>query len=196
MVAALVVIIMAIFIVAWIFYRRKPGNENRQDIGNIQNAAYVGDNQPERRLPQVPYSDSDYEEPSDYAQLDSSKRVPIDANYQSLTPSDYTQLDSSKRVPIDANYQSLTSSDYAQLDSSKRVPVDANYQSLTPSDYTQLDSSKRVPIDANYQSLTHNETQGSSSNTSLTNGFNASEDCATVMFSSEAIKESVYEEIP
>ena len=127
MVAALVVIIMAIFIVAWIFYRRKPGNENRQDIGNIQNAAYVGDNQPERRLPQVPYSDSDYEEPSDYAQLDSSKRVPVDANYQSLT---------------------------------------------------------------------HNEMQGSFSNTSLTNGFNAAEDCATVMFSSEAIKESVYEEIP
>ena len=150
MVAALVVIIMAIFIVAWIFYRRKPGNENRQDIGNIQNAAYVGDNQPERGLPQVPYSDSDYEEPSDYAELDSSKRIPIDANYQSLTPSDYTQLDSSKRVPVDANYQSLT----------------------------------------------HNEMQGSFSNTSLTNGFNAAEDCATVMFSSEAIKESVYEEIP
>ena len=112
--AALVVIIVVILIVTWILYRRKTGQENREDIGNIQNAAYEGATQPKRRLPQVPHSDSDYEEPSDYAQLDSSKRVPIDANYQSLrheneqgSPTDYAQLDLSNRIPIDANYQSL-----------------------------------------------------------------------------------------
>ncbi len=83
--AAVVVIVAVILIVAWFFYRRKPGREKREDIGNIQNAAYEGDTHPQgRRLPQVPYSDTGYEEPSDYAQLDSSKRVPIDANYQSL----------------------------------------------------------------------------------------------------------------
>jgi hypothetical protein len=32
----------------------------------------------------MPSSDGDYEEPSDYAHLDSSTRVTIDANYQSL----------------------------------------------------------------------------------------------------------------
>ena len=115
-VAAFVVIIAVILIVAWIFYRRKSRKENRQDIGNIQNAAYVGDNQPQRRLPQVPYSDSGYEEPSDYAQLDRSKRVPIDANYQSLTHNmtkgsapdarDYAVLESGDKD--DERYTSLT----------------------------------------------------------------------------------------
>ena len=114
--AAFVVIIAVILIVAWIFYRRKSRKENRQDIGNIQNAAYVGDNQPQRRLPQVPYSDSGYEEPSDYAQLDSSKRVPIDANYQSLTHN------MTKGSPADAR-------DYAVLESGDKD--DERYTSLT-----------------------------------------------------------------
>ena len=59
-VAALVIIIMVILIVAWFFYRRRPGRENSQEIGEIQNAAYEGDTQPPR-LPQVLYSDGDYE---------------------------------------------------------------------------------------------------------------------------------------
>jgi hypothetical protein len=70
-VAALVVIIAVIVIVACIFYRWKSSREKQQDVGNIQNAAYE-DTQPQRRLPQMPSSDDDYEEPSDYAQLDSS----------------------------------------------------------------------------------------------------------------------------
>ena len=109
--AALVVIIAVILKVAWIFYRRKSRNENRQDIGNIQNAAYMGDTQTRSRASQVQYSEGGYEEPSDYAQLDILKRIPIDENYQSLTPSDYAQLDSSKRVPVDVNYQSLIHKD-------------------------------------------------------------------------------------
>jgi hypothetical protein len=46
-------------------------------------------------LPQIPGSGGGYEEPAQYAQLDSSKRVriPIDANYQSLNADNYTQLD-------------------------------------------------------------------------------------------------------
>ena len=87
-VAAMVVIIVVILIVCWFLYRRKPArkraNENTQNINNIKNAAYEGGTSVQRRLPQVPSSDSDYEEPAVYQQLDSSKRVPIDANYQSL----------------------------------------------------------------------------------------------------------------
>ena len=87
-VAAMVVIIVVILIVCWFLYRRKPGrkraNENTQNINNIKNPAYEGDPPVQRRLPQVPSSNSDYEEPAEYQQLDSSKRVSIDANYQSL----------------------------------------------------------------------------------------------------------------
>ena len=87
-VAAMVVIIVVILVVCWFLYRRKPGkkraNENTQNINNIKNAAYEGDTPVQRRLPQVPSSNSGYEEPAEYQQLDSFKRVPIDANYQSL----------------------------------------------------------------------------------------------------------------
>ena len=84
----MVVIIVVILIVCWFLYRRKPGrrraNKNTQNNNNIKNAAYEGDTPIQRRLPQVPSSNSDYEEPAEYQQLDSLKRVPIDANYQSL----------------------------------------------------------------------------------------------------------------
>ena len=87
-VAAMVVIIVVILIVCWFLYRRKPGrkraNENTQNINNINNPAYEGDTPVQRRFPQVPSSNNHYEEPAEYQHLDSSKRVPIDANYQSL----------------------------------------------------------------------------------------------------------------
>ncbi|CAB4043155.1 Hypothetical predicted protein, partial [Paramuricea clavata] len=154
LVAALIVLITVVLIVACFLYRRIARKENTQDIGNIQNAAYEGDTQPaDRRLPEIPYSDTDYVVPAETAQPDSSMRVPVDANDQSLDIEGYAQLDNCKRVPIDANYQSLDTEGYAQLDSSKRVPTDANYQSLNTEGYAQLDSSMRVPIDANYQSL-------------------------------------------
>ncbi|CAB4041834.1 Hypothetical predicted protein [Paramuricea clavata] len=91
-VAAVVVLITVILIVACLLYRRKPQNENTQDTGNIQNAAYEGDTQTDRSLPEIPQAHRDYEEPAQYAQLDSSMRVPIDANYQSLQTRDHVQL--------------------------------------------------------------------------------------------------------
>jgi hypothetical protein len=103
-VAALVVLIMVILIVTCFIYPRKARKENTGDTGNNQNAAYDGDIYTDRRLPHIPDSDSHYEEPAKYAHLDSSKRMLIDANYQSLNMEGYAQLDSSKRVPInDAN---------------------------------------------------------------------------------------------
>ena len=84
--AAMVIIIAIILIVACFLHRKRSGMNNQRDVVNIQNAAYKGDKQPQRKLPNIPYSNSGYEEPSDYAQLDSSKRVPMDANYQSLKP--------------------------------------------------------------------------------------------------------------
>ncbi|CAB3988513.1 Hypothetical predicted protein [Paramuricea clavata] len=127
-VAALVVFITVIVILTRVIYRRKPRRESTGDIGNIQNAAYEGDIYTDRRLPHVPDSDSHYEEPAKYAQLDSSKRVPIDANYQSLNMEllnmeGYAQLDSSKRVPIDATYQSLETQDQMQIDRDQRENV-------------------------------------------------------------------------
>lgn len=80
----MVVIVTVILIVGCLVYRKKPSSENKLETGNVQNPAYEGDKVPKRRLPRVPDSESGYEEPSDYAQLDSYKRVPMDANYQSL----------------------------------------------------------------------------------------------------------------
>ena len=85
--AAVVVLVTVILIVAWFLYRRTPPRDKEQNIGEVQNPAYVGESQRNRRLPQVPHFESGYEEPTEtaeYTQLDSSKRVPIDANYQSL----------------------------------------------------------------------------------------------------------------
>ena len=83
----IVVAAMVVIIVCWFLYRRKPGrkraNENTQNINNINNPAYEGDTPVQRRFPQVP-SSNHYEEPAEHQQLGSSKRVPIDANYQSL----------------------------------------------------------------------------------------------------------------
>jgi hypothetical protein len=110
-------------IVTCVIYRRKPRRKNTRDTGNIQNTAYEGDIYTDRRLPHIPDSDSHYEEPAKYAQLDSSKRVPIVANYQSLNMEGYAQLDSSKRVPIDATYQSLETQDQMQIDRDQRENV-------------------------------------------------------------------------
>ena len=92
-VVAVVVIVTVILIVACFLHRRISRREHIPDVGNIQNAAYEGDTQPHgRRLSQVPSSESGFEQPAEYAQLDSSNRVPIDANYESLNLEGYEQL--------------------------------------------------------------------------------------------------------
>ena len=65
-------------------YRQILQRKNTEDTGNIQNVVYEGDTRADRELPQIPHTDGDYEQPAEYAQLDSSKRVPIHENYQSL----------------------------------------------------------------------------------------------------------------
>jgi negative regulator of sigma E activity len=99
---AAVVVLIVILIFACLLYRRKQKKENTPDTGNIQNAAFEGDTQPGKPSSEIPYSD--YEEPAKLAQPDSSTRVPVDENDQSLNTEDYAQLDISKRTPIDANY--------------------------------------------------------------------------------------------
>ena len=65
--------------------------ENTRDAGKFQNAVYEGDRQPDTPPPVRP-TDGDYDEPSQYAQLDSSKRVLFEENYQSLNEEGYDQL--------------------------------------------------------------------------------------------------------
>ena len=79
------VVVLVIFVILVIFlYRRTPSQDKGRNISEIQNPAYEGETQLSRKLPQVPYSESGYEEPAEYAQLDILQRVPMDANYQSL----------------------------------------------------------------------------------------------------------------
>ena len=93
-VMATVVLILAVMLIIICFrYRRILERENTRDFGNIQNTAYEGDTQPDRELPQIPHNtDREYEEPVVYAQLDSSKRIPADENYQSLNVEGYEPL--------------------------------------------------------------------------------------------------------
>ena len=79
------VLILTVTLIATCFrYRQILHRQNAPDIGNIQNAVHEGEMRLHRQLPHTPHTDGDYEQPAEYAQLDSSKRVPMDANYQSL----------------------------------------------------------------------------------------------------------------
>ncbi|CAB4019981.1 Hypothetical predicted protein [Paramuricea clavata] len=73
-------------IVSCLICRRERGKKNSRDldIDNIQNTAYEGDTPRNVELPEIPDPESVYEEPAEYAQLASSLRDPVDANYQSL----------------------------------------------------------------------------------------------------------------
>ena len=62
--------------------------------------------QPTIELPNVRVAEAGYEEPAQYQQLDSSRRVPVDANYQSLQNANYTQLDRSLKEVVQ-QYASL-----------------------------------------------------------------------------------------
>jgi hypothetical protein len=83
-VAAVVVVAVVIFTVC-ILFKRKTVGTNQRNIENNENTGYDDVLSPRIDLLQIPDSQSGYEEPSPYAQLDKSKRVPIAANYQSLT---------------------------------------------------------------------------------------------------------------
>jgi flagellar basal body-associated protein FliL len=62
--------------------------------------------QPTIEIPRIPVSEGGYEEPAQYQQLDSSRRVPVDANYQSLQNANYTQLNMSLKEVVQ-QYASL-----------------------------------------------------------------------------------------
>ena len=81
---AAAVIVTVILIVTCLRYRKILKRENARDVGKIQNAVYEEDIHLHRKLPKIPRTDGDYEQPAEYAQLDSSKRVHVDENYQSL----------------------------------------------------------------------------------------------------------------
>ncbi len=114
-------------IVACILYRRIPRTERVREIaiGNIQNAAYDGDTQPDRRLSQVPDSESGYLEPAEYAQLDSSKRVPINANYESLNVEGYQQLNRDLNENVQQYQLNLT-----DANPRNEVPDESLYEEL------------------------------------------------------------------
>ena len=79
-----VVIVTVALIVTCFRHRQILHVKSTTDTENIQNAVYEGDARQDRELPQIPQTDGEYKQPAEYAQLVSSKRVPIDANYQSL----------------------------------------------------------------------------------------------------------------
>ena len=122
MVTVVVVIATAISVTHCIC-RRKPREEATQD--NFQNAGFASDTAESIEIYQIPDTEEDYEEPAQYAQLDSSKRVPIDGNYQSLN-ADYTRLDRGliENVP---QYASLNMACNSRND----TPAEPEYETVT-----------------------------------------------------------------
>ena len=119
---AAVVIVTAILIVTCFRYRKILKRENTRDVGKFQNTVYKGDIQPDTP-PQV--RPTDYEQPSQYAQLDSSKRVLVDENYQSLNAEGYDQLQTNSNESV-SQYISLdTNSNHA-----KRIRDESTYEEL------------------------------------------------------------------
>ncbi len=121
--AVLVVMALAMSIFACLLSRRKQtevGNtEPNIELPEIPNfegiyeEPQVDDSSrripppPALELPPIPDTEvGDYEEPAQYAQLDSSKRVSVDGNYQGLHAENYTQLDKSLNEDVQ-QYASL-----------------------------------------------------------------------------------------
>ena len=113
----------AISAVTFLLCRRKQGEETTQH--NFQNTAFSRDSPENIELPQIPHTEDGYEEPAQYAQLDSFRRVPIDDNYQSLN-ANYTQLDKGlfENVP---QYASLNMA----CNSRNETPAEPVYETVT-----------------------------------------------------------------
>ncbi len=123
-VAVVVVMAIAISILAYILRRRKRGDagytQPNIELPEIRNSEGVYEEptqygQVDRRVPPPPTIElpripdlevGGYEEPAQYAKLDSSNRVSIDGNYQSLNVENYTQLDKSLNEDVQ-QYASL-----------------------------------------------------------------------------------------
>ena len=93
-VSTLVFVIMVVAIVTCCFYRKKVKIENKRDADDIQNVAQC--DMPPR--PQSNFERNYYEGSSEYAQLDSCSRVPIEQNYQSLVKTRDDKYDHYKNV--------------------------------------------------------------------------------------------------
>ena len=123
--AVLVVIVTVVLIVTCFRYRQVLKKENYGDVGRIQNAVYDEDTQLDT-LPQAHHTDGDHEQPAaEYAQLDSSKRVPVDENYQSLNVEGYDQLQKNPNENV-PQYTSLN----MKRNDNKRTPEEPTYEEI------------------------------------------------------------------
>ena len=142
--AAVVVLVTVILIVACFLYRRTPPRDEEQNRGDVQNPANESGNQRNGRLPPVPYSESVYEEPAEYAQLNNFGRVSINENYQSVRRRN--EQGDSRNTRENAILGRENRIDYSESGGEELA------------ENTQLDSFRRVPIDTNHQhSNTHGE---------------------------------------
>ena len=85
--AAVVVLLTAILVAVCFFCRinrKHQSRGNARDVGEFPNPAYEGDSKRNMQRPHVINTENHYDEPSVYAQLDSTTRVALEANYQSL----------------------------------------------------------------------------------------------------------------
>ena len=113
-VAGVVILLLAILATACFLYRRLPGRKTAQAVDNIENVAYDGNAEPG--------DDNQYEEPTAYAQLDGSKRIPLDQIYENLNVESYES-------PRDLNENAKRYASFNMHDTNHNVkPEDSVYE--------------------------------------------------------------------
>ena len=100
-----------------------PNNNTPVTVGG-ENALYDGDTQPHTSLQAHP-THGDHEQPAEYAQLDSSKRVLVDENYQSVNVEGYDQV---QKNPNE-NVPQYTSPNMKRNDD-KKTPEEPTYEEI------------------------------------------------------------------
>ena len=121
--AVVVVIVTVILIVTCFRYRQIL--KNTREVDKFQNAVYEGNIQSDTP-PQVRTTVGDYEQPTQYVQLDSSKRVLIEENYLSLNAEGYDQLQTDSNEIV-LQYTSLnTNSNHDD----RKNPEESTYEEI------------------------------------------------------------------
>lgn len=124
----MIIIVAAICIVGCFLYRKKTVELAGVQTGTVQNAAYESDKNLKRKLPQVPKTENVYD------QLDETKMVPIDKNYQSLLPrnTDGTENIAVNYVVVGENEQDKPSLEQNKLPESYVTIVSENSTTIEP----------------------------------------------------------------
>jgi hypothetical protein len=88
-----VVVLSIANVAVCLLWKRKADKNSTGMMANQENNGNGNVSSETNELEQILNSESEYEEPSAYAQLDIFRRVPMDGNYQSLIAANRVELE-------------------------------------------------------------------------------------------------------